>query len=72
MGFFFKEKSAKQIFVKGKKLKCDICEHDKFIHREAQLNTKAFSMMNIDWANKSANCYVCDNCSNIKWFLEKL
>ncbi|MCK5677342.1 MAG: hypothetical protein KAH72_02575 [Flavobacteriaceae bacterium] len=72
MGLFSKEKIAEQVFVKGKKLKCPICGNEMFYHREAQLNTKAFSMMNIDWANKSANCYVCSNCSNIQWFLEKV
>jgi len=71
MGLFSKEKIAEQVFVKGKKLKCNICENDMFYYREAQLNTKTFSMLNIDWANKSANCYVCSNCTNIQWFLEK-
>ena len=72
MGIFSYEKPGEQVFVKGKKLKCDICSNDKFRHREALLNTKTASFLNLDWANKTANCYVCDNCTNIKWFLDKL
>jgi len=72
MGIFSEEKPAEQVFVKGKKLKCSKCGHDLFIHREALLNTKTASLLNFDWANKSANCYICDHCSYIEWFLEKL
>lgn len=72
MGLFSKDKVAEQVFLKGKKLKCGICANDQFFHREALLNTKAASILNVDWANKSANCYVCTNCSNIQWFLDKL
>ncbi len=72
MGIFSKEKIAEQVFVKGKKLTCRICGHDYFIYREAQLNTKTATLFNLDWANKTASCYVCNNCSHIEWFLEKL
>jgi len=72
MGLFSKDKTAAQVFVKGKKLKCTICANDKFHHREALLNTKAGSLLNLDWADKSAHCYVCSNCTNIQWFLDKL
>lgn len=72
MGIFSKKKPAEQVFVKGKKLKCSICGHDHFMHRESQLNTKLATALNFDWANKAANCYICDHCSHIEWFMEKL
>ena len=72
MGIFSSNKAVEQVYIKGKVLKCDICGHDKFKHQEAQLNTKTATLLNLDWANKSANCYICDYCSNIKWFLDKL
>jgi predicted nucleic-acid-binding Zn-ribbon protein len=50
-------------------LKCQICGHDEFEKREAQLNTAAASFMNLDWLNKSAVCFVCDRCGYIHWFL---
>ena len=71
MGLFSKKSEPQQVNVKGRKLKCTICGHDTFQPRKAQLNTKAASLMNIDWANKSAHCYVCTNCSHIEWFLEE-
>ncbi len=28
-----------------------------------------FTFFNLDWANSSAVCFVCDGCGNIDWFL---
>jgi len=72
MGLFSKDKIIEQVFVKGKKLTCSVCNHDKFTHRESQLNTRLASFFDVDFANKKAHCYVCDNCTNIQWFLEKV
>ncbi len=72
MGLFSKEKTAEHIFVKGKKLNCNVCNHDMFVYRESQLNTRLASFFDLDFANKKAHCYVCDNCTKIQWFLNKL
>jgi hypothetical protein len=34
-----------------------------------KLNTATASLFNLDWANKSATCLVCSDCSYIHWFL---
>ncbi len=71
MGLFSKaKKKPKNILVKGKQLKCRICDNTTFYKREAQLNTAAMSLLDLDWANKSATCYVCSSCTHIEWFLE--
>ena len=70
MGLFSEDEEPQQVNVKGQKLKCTVCGHDTFTPRKAQLNTRAASFMNIDWANKSAQCYTCSNCSHIEWFME--
>jgi hypothetical protein len=57
--------------VQGKLLKCLVCAHDEFHKREAQLNTAGMSFMNLDWANASAVCFVCEKCGHIHWFLPK-
>lgn len=59
------------IEVLGKPLRCEICKHDHFWRRDAQLNTAVASFFNFDWANASAVCIVCDACGYIHWFLPK-
>jgi hypothetical protein len=69
MGLFTSE--AKSYEIQGKMLRCQICQHDEFWRREGQLNTAAASFFNVDWANTSAMCLVCDRCGYIHWFLPK-
>ena len=68
MGLFGKSE-PEAVQVAGVDLHCEICKHDRFWRREAQLNTAAASFFNFDWANPSATCYVCDRCGYIHWFL---
>lgn len=70
MGLFSEDNEPQEVNIKGHKLACSVCGHDIFRPRRAQLNTKAASLMNLDWANKSAHCYTCLNCSHIEWFME--
>lgn len=71
MALFSDKKEAEKISVKGNQLLCRVCGHDTFFHRKAQLNTAAASLFNVDWANKSAYCYICSQCTNIEWFLQE-
>ncbi len=57
--------------IQGKTLHCHVCQHDEFWRREGQLNTATATFFNLDWANKSALCLVCDRCGYIHWFLPK-
>jgi len=50
-------------------LRCEICKNNLFWYREAQLNTAVATFFNFDWANPSAQCYVCSQCGYIHWFL---
>jgi hypothetical protein len=70
MGFFSKAE-AKSYEIHGHVLKCAVCGHDEFHRREAQLNTAAATFLNLDWANPSAICFVCETCGHIHWFLPK-
>jgi len=72
MGFFKKDMPAEKIMVKGNTLTCDVCKHDKFFYRESQLNTRLASFFDVDFANKKAYCYICENCTKIQWFLDRL
>jgi len=68
MGLFGKKK-PEEVQVAGLTLHCEICKHDRFWQREAQLNTAVATFFNFDWANATATCYVCDGCGYIHWFL---
>ena len=70
MGLFGSERHAQQVRVAGVDLTCQVCRHDEFWHREAQLNTAVASFFDFDWANATASCYVCDRCGHIHWFLD--
>jgi hypothetical protein len=68
MGIFGKSE-PERVQVAGLDLHCEICKHDRFWHREAQLNTAVATFFNFDWANATATCFVCAGCGYIHWFL---
>ncbi len=65
----FEKKEPENVYIQGKQLTCAICQHLRFWQRKAQLNTAVATFFNFDWANRSAHCYVCENCGYIYWFL---
>ncbi|RKY21464.1 MAG: hypothetical protein DRQ55_04275 [Planctomycetota bacterium] len=68
MGLFGR-KQAEQVRVVGVDLHCEICKHERFFSRDAQLNTAVMSFFDMDWANKTATCFVCERCGYVHWFL---
>lgn len=71
MGWFGKqdETPPAPVQVAGKALSCVVCGHGTFKTLEGQLNTKAMSLMDLDWLNPSATCHVCSRCGHVHWFL---
>ena len=55
--------------IRGRALTCQFCGHSDFHTRIAQLNTPGATFFGLDWANRSAICYICDACGYIHWFL---
>jgi predicted nucleic-acid-binding Zn-ribbon protein len=47
---------------------CPQCQNKAFLQGKAQLNTAAMSLLDLDWANKSATTLICAQCSHISWF----
>lgn len=66
-----KNLEAKTIVVKSHKLECHVCNHDKFWTRETLMNTPKMTFLKLDWANKRAQNYICNNCGYVHWFLNK-
>lgn len=65
----FQDDEPQIIEVKGHQLSCPICGNRTFFTRQAQLNTAVATFFNLDWANRSATCFVCSECTHISWFL---
>lgn len=65
----FSKKEPQTVAVKGHELKCPICGNRYFRMRRALLNTIVATFFNIDWANRSATCFVCSECTHVSWFL---
>jgi hypothetical protein len=69
MGLFGKDE-PEEVTVVGKPLHCEICKHNRFWHRRAQLHTAVASFFNFEWIAPSADCMVCAQCGYIHWFLQ--
>jgi len=61
-------KTAGPQFRAGHALKCPVCGHERFWVREAQLNTKLMSLLDLDFINPRGHCYICESCRHIMWF----
>lgn len=72
MSLFENEDSSASIEIAGRPLTCPVCSGQQFWKKQAQLNTAVASFFNLDWANHSATCMVCNNCSHIIWFYNEL
>lgn len=57
--------------IKGNKLECPVCKHDKFWAKETLMNTPGMTFLGLEWANKNAQNFICDNCGFVYWFLKK-
>ena len=55
--------------VKGRPFRCQVCNHDLFLTRSAQLNTAGLTFLDLDWMNQSATCVICADCGYVHWFL---
>lgn len=63
---------SKEIFLKGhpEKIKCQTCQHDKFIVGSSMLNTKVLTFFNLGWLYKKAKTLTCAGCGLIRFIHE--
>src|SRR5919109_5113742 len=59
---------AREIRIAGRHLRCQVCDYTRFFRREARLTTGA-SLFGQDWANSKADCFVCEQCGYVHWFV---
>jgi len=62
---------GKEYDVKGYKLNCPVCGNKNFLTRTSLLNTRGLTFLKWDWANRSADNYICDKCGYIMWFVQE-
>jgi hypothetical protein len=65
----FNKKQPEPIEVMNKPLVCPVCKNDHFWVRTAQLNKAVTTFFGFEWADQSATCFVCSECTHILWFL---
>ena len=62
---------AQRYRIAGIEVKCPHCGDDDFETGTAMLNTAGLTLLNLDWANRTAHTLICVKCSRIQWFLQK-
>lgn len=62
---------TREWIINGIKLECIFCKSDQFWTRKTLMNTPGFTFMGLDWANKTAQNFICENCGFVHWFLNK-
>ncbi len=55
--------------IAGKPLSCVVCGSQKYHERKTLLNTRGGEFLNLAWAEKKAQNYICIQCGYISWFL---
>ena len=69
MGLFGSYEAEAVPLANGTELRCEICKHTRFYRREGKIQTTAMTFFDLDWANASAECMVCEQCGYVHWFL---
>ena len=57
--------------ILGTKLECPVCGHNRFWSRRTLMNTTGLTFFGIEWANRRAQNYICEQCGYIFWFLQQ-
>ncbi|HSU14166.1 hypothetical protein [Longimicrobium sp.] len=64
-----KREEGTSLVVQGRQVPCPICAHDRFWTRKTLMDTRGASFFGIDWANPSAENYICLRCGHVLWFM---
>jgi predicted RNA-binding Zn-ribbon protein involved in translation (DUF1610 family) len=65
----FKKQEAQQFVAHGKALVCPHCGHDRFWTKKVLLNSSISTFFGFDWADRTANCFACEQCGRLEWFV---
>jgi uncharacterized protein with PIN domain len=65
----FEKKEPEAYEIQDRVVRCSHCGNGLFWVKRAQLNSSVSTFFNVDWADQSATCLICSECSCIHWFL---
>lgn len=57
----------KKVFIRGKQLKCLICEGTHFTIRKTLLNTRMMTFLHFEEKDSEVINYICEKCGHILW-----
>jgi hypothetical protein len=63
-----KHRDTAQLIVKGRAVRCPICNHEWFWEKKVLLNSRGLTFMGLDWTNREARAMVCDDCGHVMLF----
>lgn len=55
--------------IHGIPLNCVVCGGTEFKQRTAQLHSAAATFFGFEWTGPSAECYICQSCGYLHWFM---
>jgi uncharacterized protein YlaI len=59
----------KSYTVLDQPLRCLVCEHDEFRLKKLRVQTGVFTFLPWNWV--VANCFICDRCGYVHWFVPR-
>lgn len=68
MGLFSSPK-PKSYLLLDKPLRCLLCGHDEFYLKKLRLTEGLTTILPFRWM--VANCFICDRCGYVHWFVPK-
>jgi hypothetical protein len=65
----FGKDEPETVLVRGRPLRCLVCQHDAFYQRKAQLHSGIATFFQLEWSSPTCVCVVCSACGYVHWFL---
>jgi DNA-directed RNA polymerase subunit RPC12/RpoP len=63
-----KNRETAQLIVKGRSVRCPMCNHEWFWEKKVLLNSRGMTFIGLDWANRESRAMVCDDCGHVLFF----
>lgn len=67
MGLFGKSE-PEAVTVLDAPFRCQVCRHDTFWRKHAQLHAGVATFFNLEWAAPTCTCVICSRCGYVHWF----